>query len=134
MGSVYDSECKSIMVIDNDPLITKAIYLYLQRKGYRVDIFHTGIDALCHLSLKRPDMMVLDLRLPDCDGWLIARLLNKMEWAEHVPVIIMSVLEADSEMMKEIKPFAFIQKPFDMGYRLHTIEEDFDKAKTLARI
>ncbi len=134
MEPLHDSECKSIMVVDDDPLITKTILLYLQQKGYKVDIFHTGIDALCHLSIERPDMIVLDLRLPDCDGWLIARLLNKMEWAEQVPVIIMSVLEADNERMDEIKPFAFIQKPFDMGYLLQTIEEGFNEINALAWI
>jgi DNA-binding response OmpR family regulator len=122
------------MVVDDDHLITMTILLFLRHKGYNVDIFHSGTDAIAYLRMNRPDAILLDLRLPDCDGWLIARLLKKLEWFGHVPVIIMSVLEIDTQMMAEIKPFAFIQKPFDMGFLLQTIEAGFHRINALAKL
>ena len=66
--------------------------------------------------------MVLDIRLPDCDGWFLAKLLEKLHLAEKVPLIVISVLEPDRRKVAEVKPYAYIQKPFDMGRLMQAVE------------
>ena len=114
---------KKIMVVDDDALLSKTIDICLSKKGHEVKVFHNGVDAVKHLFDEKPDLFVLDTKLPDCTGWFITRLLKKLEWTEKVPVIVISVLEPDRGKVSESQPYAYIQKPFDMGQLAHTVEK-----------
>jgi len=123
---------KKIVVIDDDALLSKTIHLCLSKKGYDVKVFYSGADAVRHFFEERPDLLVLDIRLPDCDGWFLAKLLEKREWTEKVPLIIISVLEPDRRKIAEIKPYVYIQKPFDMEQLLQMIERSLAGETSLA--
>jgi DNA-binding response OmpR family regulator len=113
---------KKILVIEDDSIISKTIDLCLRKKGHDVRVFYNGVDAVKYLFEEKPDSIVLDIRLPDCDGWFIAKLLEKLEGLGKVPVIVTSVLEPDRRRLAEHKPYAYIQKPFDMGQLVQTVE------------
>ncbi|MDO8491932.1 MAG: response regulator [Dehalococcoidia bacterium] len=113
---------KTVAVVDDDLVLSKTLGLCLRRRGHEVRLFDTGVDAVKYFFEDKADSIVLDIRLPDCDGWFIARLLKKLEWAEKVPLIVLSVLEADRRKLAEVRPFAHIQKPFDMGQLMQTVE------------
>ena len=117
---------KKIVIVDDDTLLSKTIYMCLNKKGYDVKVFYSGADAVRCLFEEKLDLLVLDIRLPDCDGWFIARLLERRQWAEKVPLIVISVLEPDRGKIAEAKPYAYIQKPFDMGHLLQTIERSLN--------
>jgi len=108
-------ERKRILIVDDDSLLAKTIDMCLSKKGYDVKVFYRGADAVKYLFEEKPDLVLLDIRLPDCDGWFLAKLLEKLELAEKVPLIVISVLEPDRGKVAEAKPYAYIQKPFDMG-------------------
>ena len=114
---------KKIVVVDDDPLISKTINMCLSKRGHDVRVFHSGADVVRYLFDEKPDSILLDIKLPDCDGWFIAKLLEKFNWASAVPVIIMSVLEPDRKKVAEFKPHAYIQKPFDMGFLIQAVEQ-----------
>lgn len=116
-------ERKRIIIVDDDPLISKTINMCLSKRGHDVKVFYSGADMVKHLFDEKPDSILLDIRLPDCDGWFIARLLEKFNWARSVPLIVMSVLEPDRKKVAEFKPHAYIQKPFDMGFLIQTVEQ-----------
>lgn len=116
-------ERKRIIIVDDDPLISKTINMCLSKRGHDVKVFYSGADMVKHLFDEKPDSILLDIRLPDCDGWFIAKLLEKFNWARSVPLIVMSVLEPDREKVAEFKPHAYIQKPFDMGFLIQTVEQ-----------
>ncbi len=117
---------KKIVVVDDNFLLSKTLDICLSKKGHDVKVFCTGADAVKYFfdekSEEKPDSVVLDIKLPDCDGWFVARLLGKIDWGKDVPLIMTSVLEPDSGKMADIKPYAYVQKPFDMGHLLKTIE------------
>jgi DNA-binding response OmpR family regulator len=113
---------KKILVVDDDSIIAKIIDMSLSRRGHEVKVFHSGVDAVRHIFVERPDSVVLDIRLPDCDGWFIAKLLEKVEGLEKVPIIVTSVLEPDHRKVDEHRPYAYIQKPFDMGQLVEAVE------------
>jgi two-component system KDP operon response regulator KdpE len=114
---------KRIMIVEDDPLISRTINMCLSKRGHEVRVFSSGADMVSHLLDEKPDSILLDIGLPDCDGWFIAGLLEKFEWAKAVPVIMMSVLEPDKKKVAEFKPHAYIQKPFDMGFLIQTVEQ-----------
>lgn len=113
---------KKIAVIEDDPLISKLIDMCLRNRGHEVKVLNSGIDAVKYLFEERPDTILLDIVLPDCDGWFIAKLTKTMEWTSSVPLIIMSVLEPEITSINTIQPHAYIQKPFAIEQLLQTVE------------
>jgi DNA-binding response OmpR family regulator len=113
---------KRILIVDDDSLLAKTIDMCLSKKGYDVKVFYKGADAVKYLFEEKPDLILLDIRLPDCDGWFLAKLLEKLELAERVPLVFISVLEPDRGKVAEAKPYAYIQKPFDMAQLMQVVE------------
>ena len=62
----------------------------------------------------RVDLIILDLRLPDFNGWGILSLLRLTEPLRHIPVIMVSVEPPNKGLIEKLKPDDYIQKPFDM--------------------
>ncbi len=118
---------KKVLIVDDDSLISRTIDMCLSKRGHHVKVLYNGVDAVKYLFEEKPDSLVLDIRLPDCDGWFIAKFLEKLEWFEKVPIIVISVLEPDRRQIAEFKPYAYIQKPFDMGQLLQTVENSLSK-------
>ncbi len=127
-------ERKKVVIVDDDPIISKTIGICLNKRGHDVKVFYSGVDAAKHLFEEKPDSIVLDIRLPDCDGWFIAKLVEKLEWLAKVPIVVISVLEPDRRKVTEIKPYAYIQKPFDMGQLVQTVERSLGEPKPLAAV
>ena len=125
-------ERKKVVIVDDDMLLSKTIDICLSKRGHDVRVIYSGVDAVKYLFEEKPDSIVLDIRLPDCDGWFIARLLEKLEWMEKVPVIVISVVEPDRREVAELKPYAYIQKPFDMGQLVQTVERSLSVERPLA--
>jgi DNA-binding response OmpR family regulator len=113
---------KRILIVDDDSLLAKTMDMCLKKKGYDVKVFYKGVDAVKYLFEEKPDLVLLDIRLPDCDGWFLAKLLEKLELAERVPLVVISVLEPDRGKVAETKPYAYIQKPFDMAQLMQVVE------------
>jgi DNA-binding response OmpR family regulator len=122
---------KRIVVVDDNPLLLKTIDICLSKRGYDVNTFHNGADAVKHFFAQKPDLIMLDIRLPDCDGWFVAKVLEKLDWAQEVPLVVMSVLEPDRRKVAETKPFAYIQKPFEIGQLVQTVEKGLTGKATL---
>lgn len=116
------TEGRKILIVDDDHLFTRTLELSLRNRGCEVKVLYSAAAAVKSLIHEKPDLIVLDIRLPDCDGWFIPELMRELEMAEGVAVIVMSVLDPDSHMITLNKPYAFIQKPFDMGEFIHLVE------------
>jgi len=113
---------KKVLIVDDDSLLVKTIDMCLSKKGYDVKVFYKGADAVKYLFEEKPDLVLLDIRLPDCDGWFLAKILEKLELAEKVPLVVISVLEPDRIKVAEAKPYAYIQKPFDIAQLMQVVE------------
>ena len=100
-----------IMVVDDEPEIRRFLEKSLLQEGYNVQSIDTGREALrlCRASL--PDLMVLDLGLPDMDGKDVIRSLR--EWT-HLPVIILSARDQEAEKVAALDLGAddYLTKPF----------------------
>lgn len=125
---------KSIMVVDDDVLLLKVIKTCLINRGYSVHTFDTGSDAVKYLFEDEPDVVILDVRLPDCDGWFIARLLDRLYSRKNIQLIMMSVMDEDNSKISEFKPYAYIQKPFDIGKLLDTVGKSLEYPQESIRV
>jgi DNA-binding response OmpR family regulator len=104
----------SILVVDDDRSISRLVKHNLEDKNTRVIEAASGLEALRALGERRVDLVLLDLGLPDFNGWGILSLLRLTETLNHLAVIIISVEPPDNALIKRLKPDDYIQKPFDM--------------------
>ena len=103
-----------VLVIDDEAQIRRFLRISLEANQYRVREAVTGQEGLEQAALLRPDLVILDLGLPDRDGLhVLARL---REWS-RVPVIVLSVRDADADKIAALDAGAddYLTKPFSVG-------------------
>jgi two-component system alkaline phosphatase synthesis response regulator PhoP len=102
---------KQILVVDDEPRIAEIARDYLARAGYAVTVAGNGADALALARTRRPDLIVLDLGLPQVDGLDVTRALRRQS---NVPIIMLTarVEESDKLVGLELGADDYITKPF----------------------
>lgn len=103
-----------ILIIDDESQIRRLLKVALSGHGYEVREVASGLEGLNEVALYRPDLVILDMGLPDIDGLEIVRRLR--EWSK-VPIIIISVREEESDKIGALDAGAddYVTKPFNMG-------------------
>ncbi len=89
-----------ILIIEDDPIMGDMLSMYLQEEGYLVQQAHTGIEGLRLLAVYAPDIILLDLMLPDWDG---VRLCTEMRRRSDVPIMVVSMKTEVSERVEALK-------------------------------
>jgi len=103
-----------VLVIDDEPQLRRLLRVALEAHGYRVLEAATGEAGLVEAATRRPDVVLLDLGLPDLDG--VAVLTRLREWSQ-VPVIVLSVREREEDKVAALDHGAddYVTKPFSTG-------------------
>lgn len=103
-----------ILVIDDETPIRRLLQRTLEAEGYHVFIAENGRDGLVHAGTDKPEVIILDLGLPDIDGMEVLRQLRT--WSS-VPVLILSVREAEETIVAALDAGAddYLTKPFRGG-------------------
>ena len=106
MASVPD-----ILVVDDEPQVRQVVASYLESEGYGVRAAANGTQALAEIARKRPDLIVLDLMLPEVDGLTVLQRLRAS--GDSVPVIVLSARGQESERIVGLELGAddYVAKP-----------------------
>jgi DNA-binding response OmpR family regulator len=105
-----------ILVVEDDVSIRRLIKMVLDREGYRVDSAEDGVEAVLKLGLSDYDVIVLDLMMPNLDGFTIINTLAENDPSKLKKIIITSA--ASPAVIRERipdTPFDIIEKPFDIN-------------------
>ena len=104
-----------ILVVDDDREIVRLLRAYLEQSGFKALAAYDGESALHCLRSERPDLMVLDLMLPDRDGWDITRLVRSDPNLNRLPIIMLTarVEDTDKILGLELGADDYISKPFN---------------------
>lgn len=104
-----------ILVVDDDKAIVRVVKGYLEQAGYAVLTANDGEDGLHVLRRERPDLLVLDLMLPDRDGWAITRILRSDNNLASMPIIMLTARVEDTDKIVGLELGAddYITKPFN---------------------
>ena len=78
---------EKILVVDDDTNICELLRLYLEKEGYSVTIANTGMQAVKLFAEHQPDLMLLDIMLPELDGWQVCREIRKYS---NKPIIMLT--------------------------------------------
>src|SRR5919109_1046087 len=104
---------KTILVVDDERNIVELVRLYLKNEGFHVEVAYNGAEALRKFAGMRPALVVLDLMLPEIDGWEVCRRIRR---ESQVPIIMLTArsddvdkivgleLGADDYLTKEFNP------------------------------
>ena len=101
-----------ILIADDEAEIRDLLRLYLENENYKVVEASNGVEALNVFRAESPDLCVLDIMMPEMDGY---KVLRKLREESNVPVIILSAKDADSEKILGLNLGAddYISKPFN---------------------
>lgn len=106
---------KKIMLVDDDEGILESAASILKSEGFEVITAKSGEECLEKLREIRPDCIILDVIMPDMDGWRVLRRIKDDKALSSIPVIMLTVRPASTEMLrgKMIKGYAdYLMKPF----------------------
>ncbi len=109
-----------VLVVDDEIAIRRFLRVALNGQGFIVSEANTGQKSLQEITINRPDLVILDLGLPDLDGIEITRRIR--EWS-NIPIIILSVREQEEDKIAALDAGAddYLTKPFGMGELLARI-------------
>lgn len=100
-----------ILVVDDDEGVRDILRLYLTNAGFRIDTSAGAREALRLIETDPPDLVTLDLRMPDMDGATFLGMLSKSETGRSVPVVIVTGA-GDTHGMRALGASAVLEKPF----------------------
>ncbi len=103
-----------VLVVDDDRALLRALSIGLSARGYDVATARTGADGVVLASLRQPDVVVLDLSLPDLDG---ATVCGRIREFSEVPILILSALGSEERKVDALDRGAddYVTKPFGMA-------------------
>ncbi|MBN1526272.1 MAG: response regulator [Candidatus Omnitrophica bacterium] len=115
---------KRILVVDDEPDILKVVVFRLKKLGYEIISAATGREALELVKAGKPDLILLDYRLPDMDGLEISKKIRADKELKDTPIILLSASSGEdiSLAIKAANVNDYVKKPFDL-------EELLDKVK-----
>jgi DNA-binding response OmpR family regulator len=114
---------KNILVIEDNHAILDVITLILQSEAYKVSGLNKSADMMAHVESFKPDLIILDIMLPDADGRELLKQLRSEAKTNDIPVLMISArYTAENVEHGEFKPNGFLAKPFDIDELLDRIE------------
>ena len=117
-----------ILVVEDDPAIRRLVRTVLEREGYMVEIAADGVEAVLKLGLVDYDVIILDLMMPNLDGFAFISTMQAND-PERVKRIIVSSAASPAIIRERLKgvPFAILPKPFDITDLLRSVSTCIEK-------
>jgi len=110
----------TILVVDDEADIRATVSAMLEIEGYDVAEASNGADALHVLEERRPDLILLDMRMPILDGWGFAAELRRR--GHRTPIVVMTAARDAAHWAAEIAAAAFVAKPFGFEDLIAAVE------------
>ncbi len=103
---------EKILVVDDDKNICDLLRMYLEKEGYTVVLAHNGMDAVNTFHIENPNLVLLDIMLPQLDGWQVCREIRK---TSEAPIIMLTAKDEifDKVLGLELGADDYVTKPFN---------------------
>ncbi len=102
MRYTIDMPKKTILIIEDSPYLAESLADMLDIKGYKSLIAPNGREGTALALKKKPDLILLDIRLPDIDGYEVYRLVRKDKWGANAKIIVLTASESINVISKNI--------------------------------
>lgn len=120
---MFDNQSPGVLVVEDDPAIRRLVSMVLARHGYRVEVASDGLEAVLKLGISDYDAIVLDLMMPNLDGFTFISTFAREE-PERLRRIIVTSAASPSVIAERMEgtPYAVLPKPFDILDLVSTVE------------
>ncbi|MCZ4272908.1 response regulator [Maritalea porphyrae] len=115
---------KTVMIVEDNELNMKLFNDLLESRGYRTIQTRNGLDALDIAKEHHPDLILMDIQLPEVSGLVVTKWIKENEELAHIPVIAVTAfaMKGDEERIREGGCEGYISKPISLPHFLETIE------------
>lgn len=111
----------TVLIIDDEPTIAEVVAEVLTDEGYRTLTARGARDGLSMLAEHRPDLMVLDLIMPEMSGLELLARLQSDAFLAHIPVVMMTAGTLSGLALRHAGPTQLLSKPFNVDDLLATV-------------
>lgn len=120
-----------ILVVDDEPGIIDLLKTRFEIAGYKVVTAGNGTTALSQVKKEKPDLIVLDMTMPDIQGSTVCAEIKTSRRYQHIPIIILTARTSDydKDIGKAVKADAYMTKPFRQDELLAKVKELLSKSK-----
>lgn len=117
-------EKQRILIVEDEESLLKLESILLTSKGYQVQGVASGAAALDAIAEDPPDLVLLDIMLPEIDGFEVCQRIKQNETTKHIPVIMLTAKKSREDMSRGEKVGAdwYITKPFKSAMVIETIQ------------
>lgn len=111
-----EDEKAALLIVEDDVDVAEMLSAYFQAQGYEVHTVQWGEDGLRAAQSTLPDLIILDIRLPDIDGFEVARRLSEQRKTRDIPILFLTERRERSDRLRGLQLNAedYITKPFDI--------------------
>ena len=112
-----------VLVVDDDPYILMSLEFLMKKSGYQVMIARNGSEAINAVNTYMPDLILLDIMMPDVDGYAICNYIKKTETLKHCIVVFLSAKTKEADIKKgyELGASLYISKPFSTKFLMREV-------------
>jgi DNA-binding response OmpR family regulator len=116
---------KNILVVDDDPYILMSLEFLMKKNGYQVMIARNGTEALDAINTLKPNLILLDIMMPDVDGYSICKHVKSKKNLKDIHVVFLSAKTKETDIQKGIELGAslYITKPFSTRDLMKKVNE-----------
>ncbi len=118
----------TILVVDDEPYMIRLLQHHIERAGYRLVKATNGREALERIEEDQPDLIIMDVMMPEINGLEVLAQLRKQEQTKHLPVIIMTAnaQRFTREQAEAAGVSAFLTKPFSPTQLMTEVRRHLD--------
>jgi len=131
-GYPMNSNLKCILCVEDEPEMIDLIRLILGRRGFEVKGANGGVEGLKMIRQESPDLVLLDLMMPDMDGWEVYQQMKADEKTKNIPVIVVTAKAQSIDKVLGLhiaKVDDYIAKPFSPQDLMNSVEKVLNKSK-----
>ncbi len=120
----------TVLVVDDDPYILMSLEFLMRKSGYNVLVARNGTEALEILDEQRPHLVLVDIMMPDVDGYEICRQIQNTVTLQHTQIVFISAKSSESDIKKGLDMGAarYITKPFSTRELVKEVKELLQEA------
>jgi DNA-binding response OmpR family regulator len=118
------AKVKKILVVDDDPLVIRLVKEILKTQGFAVETAKDGIDAMVMVKANKPDLIVLDIMMPELNGYDVLKTLKFQDEYKKIPVILLTAREQElDKRISQMMGIDYMQKPLDREVFLNKVQQ-----------
>ena len=118
------TKVKKVLVVDDDPVVTRLVRELLKIQGFTVETAKDGIDAMIMVKKEKPDLIVLDIMMPELNGYEVLRALKFSDEYKSIPVILLTARGQElDKRIGQMMGIDYLQKPLNREILLEKIQK-----------